>query len=216
MAHPAYLREKARQLRRERRFTIDEIAERLALPRSTIYHWVRDMPIPGSGPAGGWPASAQRKGTRAMKRKYRLLREAAYREGVESYAALVEEPTFRDFVCLYIAEGYKRNRNVVSLGNSDTAMVVFVDRWFRRLSDKRREYRIQYHRDQDLSSLQMHWATALAIEPNQVLFQRKSNSGELKGRSWRSAHGVLTIRVNDTALRARLQAWIDKTRESWL
>jgi len=119
MAHPSYLREKARTLRAQRRLTIDELAERLALPRSTIYYWVRDMPIPGSGPGGEWPAAAQRKGTRAMKRKYRLLREAAYQEGVSDYQALLQETTFRDFMCLYIAEGYKRSRHTVSICNSD-------------------------------------------------------------------------------------------------
>jgi hypothetical protein len=34
--HPAYLREKARELRRHRRLTIDELADCLALPRTTI------------------------------------------------------------------------------------------------------------------------------------------------------------------------------------
>jgi excisionase family DNA binding protein len=58
MAHPWCLREKARTLRKERQFTIDELAERLALSRSTIYYWVKDLPIPGSGPGGGWPESA--------------------------------------------------------------------------------------------------------------------------------------------------------------
>ena len=82
VAYPAYIREKARSMRIERRLTLDQLAERLALPRSTIYHWVRDLPIPGSGPGGQWPESARRKGTRAMQRKYRLLREAAYREGL--------------------------------------------------------------------------------------------------------------------------------------
>jgi hypothetical protein len=102
-------------MRVERRLTIDELAERLALPRSTIYYWVRDLPIPGSGPAGVWPESARRKGTRAMQRKYRLLREDAYREGLRSFDKLAVDPTFRDFVCLYIAEGYKRNRNRTSM-----------------------------------------------------------------------------------------------------
>jgi len=44
--YPPYLREKARSLRRERKLTIDQLAERLALPRTTIYYWVRDLPIP--------------------------------------------------------------------------------------------------------------------------------------------------------------------------
>lgn len=138
MAHPFYLREKARSLRAERRLTIDELAERLALPRSTIYYWVRDMPIPGSGPGGGFASEAQRKGTRAMRRKYRLLREAAYREGVESYPRLSLDPTFRDFICLYIGEGYKRDRNRVGLANSDPLVVLHATRWLRRLTERRR------------------------------------------------------------------------------
>ena len=47
-------------------------------------------------------------------------------------------------------------------------------------------------------------------------FQRKSNSGQLKGRNWRSRHGVLTVCANDTYLRARLQAWIDCVQAAWL
>jgi hypothetical protein len=69
------------------------------------------MPIPGSGPGTGWPETAQRKGTRAVKRKFRLLREAAYKEGEESYCELLAEPGIRDFLCLYIEEGYKRSRH---------------------------------------------------------------------------------------------------------
>jgi transposase len=76
VAHASYLREKARELRRTKRLTIDELAERLALSRSTIYYWVRDLPIPESG-AGTFQHAGQRKGTRAMQRKY-----AAARRGV--------------------------------------------------------------------------------------------------------------------------------------
>jgi transcriptional regulator with XRE-family HTH domain len=96
MAHPAYLREKARSLRIERQLTIDELAARLALSRSTIYHWVRDLPIARAGRAN----AGQRRGNRAMQRKYRLLREAAYQEGLDSFSELAIEPGFRDFVCM--------------------------------------------------------------------------------------------------------------------
>jgi hypothetical protein len=121
-------------------------AERLALSRSTIYYWVRDLPIPGSGPGGEWPEAARRKGTVAMQRKYRLLREAAYEQGMREYEELAADPTFRDFVCLYIAEGYKRDRNIVSIGNSDPAVVRLATRWMRRLSEKPPAFWIQYQR----------------------------------------------------------------------
>ncbi len=215
MAHPAYLREKARTLRRERRLTIDELATQLALSRSTIYHWVRDLPIPSSGPGGEFPASARRKGTRAMQRKYMRLREDAYRDGWESFHRLSADPSFRDFVCLYLAEGSKRCRNRVALCNSDPAVLRLACRWLRVLTGKRPVFSIQYHADQDVTRLRQFWGEALDVEPDATSLQRKSNSGRLAVRQWRCEHGVLTVTVNDTLLRARLQAWIDRLRTGW-
>jgi excisionase family DNA binding protein len=215
MSHPSYLREHARRLRAEKRLTIDELAERLALSRSTVYYWVRDMPIPGSGPGGGFSSEGQRKGTRAMKRKYRLLREAAYREGVGSYAELAEDPTFRDFVCLYIGEGYKRDRNRVALANSDPMVILHATRWVRRLSDRSPVFWLQFHADQDPGQLSRFWSDLLDAPSESVRLLRKSNSNQLTGRIWRSRYGVLSVTVGDTYLRARLQAWMDLTQRSW-
>jgi hypothetical protein len=215
MAHAPYLREKARSLRVERKLTIDELADRMALSRSTIYYWVRDLPIPGSGSGGGWPAGAQPRGNRAMQRKYRLLREAAYEQGLSEYEMLARDPTFRDFVCLYIAEGYKRNRNQVDICNSDPAVMRLATRWIRRLTTSTPEFYVQYHADQDLGDLCVFWAGELGIAADAIRFQRKSNSNQLTGRVWRSQHGVLKIRVGETSLRAHLQAWMDLLRSDW-
>jgi excisionase family DNA binding protein len=202
-------------MRIERQLTIDELAERLALSRSTIYYWVRDLPIPGSGSGGGWPAGAQRKGAVAMQRKYRLLREAAYEQGMREYEDLAVDPTFRDFVCLYVAEGHKRDRNTVSICNSDPAVMQMATRWIRGLSRKTPEASIHYHADQDLDELREFWGGTLGLEPGGIKLQRKSNSNQLKGRTWRSRHGVLQVRVGDTPFRARLQAWMDRVRAEW-
>ena len=125
MAYPPYLREKARRLRIEKRLTIDELADCLALSRTTIYSWVRDLPIERSGRQN----RGQRLGNAAMQSKYRALREEAYDRGRRTFPAFAEDPLFRDFVTLYIAEGYKRDRNKVVLGNSDPALVAFIDAW---------------------------------------------------------------------------------------
>ena len=212
MAYPPYLREKARRLRVEKRRTIDELAECLALSRTTIYYWVRDLPIERRTRQN----AGQRLGNPAMQEKYRKLREAAYAEGVREFEPLACDPLFRDFVALYIAEGSKRDRNVVALCNSDPAVVRVADLWLRRLSAKRRFYSIQHHADQDIEELRAFWASELGTDPFVIRFQRKSNSGRLAHRRWRSEHGVLTVGVNDTYLRARLQAWMDLTRRQWL
>jgi hypothetical protein len=151
VAYPAYLRDKARTLRREDHLSIDEIALCLALSRS-----------------------------------------------------------------LYIAEGYKRNRNVVSIANSDPAVIKVSARWLRHFSGRTLDCSVQFHADQDLRKLRSFWGTALDIEPTGIRLLRKSNSSRLVGRRWRCLYGVMTLRVSDTALRARLQGWIDSMKEQWL
>jgi hypothetical protein len=198
-------------MRIARGFTIDELAERLALSRSTVYYWVRDLPLKRETRAN----TGQRRGNRAMRHKYRLLREAAYQEGRESFDQLATDPTFRDFVCLYLAEGYKRDRNSVAICNSDEAVLRLALYWISRLARKQPEFSIQYHADQHLPELSAFWSGVLGIAPGAIRYQRKSNSGELKGRQWRCRHGVLTARVGDTYLRARLQAWMDRLRSDW-
>ncbi len=143
MTYPTYLRDCARRLRIEQQLTLDEIAERLALKRGTVWSWISDLPLdrPRRATAGAALGNA------AMQAKYRKLREDAYAQGLAE---------LRDF-----------------------------------------------------------WGALLDIAPASVAMQRKSNSGQLAGRSWRCEHGVLTVRACDTLLRARLQAWIDRIKDCW-
>lgn len=209
MAYPRYLRDRARELRTEKHLSLDEIAERLALPKTTVYCWINDLPLGRARRDNPW------KGARRNQERYRLLRDAAYARGMEEYEALIKMPTFRDFVALYIAEGYKRDRNCVSIANSDERVVAMAAGWFAALTDRRLTYSIQYHADQDLDELRIFWGAVLGIDGGCISMLRKSNSNQLRGRRWRSKYGVLTIRVRDTYFRARLQAWIDRIRQDW-
>jgi hypothetical protein len=85
----------------------------------------------------------------------------------------------------------------------------------RQLANKQLTFWIQMHADQDPEQLRAFWSEALDTTPDAVRLQRKSNSGQLSGRQWRSRYGVLTVRANDTYLRARLQAWMDCIRAEW-
>jgi AcrR family transcriptional regulator len=210
VAYPAYLREKARSLRGEKHLSLDEIADRLALPKTTVYYWIRDLPLGRPRRENGHP------GNNAVVRKHRLRRDAAYRQGQAEFEEMERQASFRDFVCMYIGEGYKKNRNVVGLGNSDPKVVLLAAMWIRRLSRNQVNYSVQYHADQRVAELQAFWSELLGVTPNEIGLQRKSNSGRLSGRTWRSRYGVLTVRTCDTLLRARLQAWMDAVQEQWL
>jgi hypothetical protein len=150
-----------------------------------------------------------------MQRKYQLLRDAAYLEGRESFDQLAVYPTFRDFVALYLAEGCKRNRNRVMVANSDPAVIVVCHRWMGWLTSKKLCYSIAFHADQDVTGLKAFWAQELSIDPDDIYAVRKSNSNQLTARTWRCRYGVVSITTHDTLLRARLQGWIDRLRESW-
>jgi AcrR family transcriptional regulator len=201
-------------MRVERQLTIDEIAERLALSRTTVYHWLTDLPLENRGgrPA---PTAHRERVAKLNSARYARLRKEAYAKGAAMFDELSREPTFEHFVCMFIAEGHKRNRNAVAICNSDPAIVALADRWLRRLSHKEPKYSIQYHADQDLEELCAFWAGLLGIKPGAISLQRKSNSNQLTGRTWRSKHGVLNVRVDDTYLRERMQAWVDRLRAAW-
>ena len=210
MAYPAYLRARARELRITKHLSLDELAERLALPKTTVYYWINDLPL------GRERRESPHPGTAAMQAKYRQLRDAAYETGRAEFDELARVPTFRDFVVLYVAEGYKRSRNTASLCNSDPAIVAMAARWLQRLSGRAPTVSVQYHADQDTTELRAFWAATLGIDAAGVRFHPKTNSSELRTRTWRCAHGVAAVAVHDTQFRARLQAWMDLMRESWV
>jgi hypothetical protein len=198
-------------MRTKEKLSLIEIADRLALPKTTVYYWIAHLPLGRPRRENGHPGNV------AMQRKYRLIREEAYRKGLAEFAELaLETPSFRDFVSLYIAEGYKRDRNVVSIGNSDPAVVKFVADWIRRLSDRPIDCGLQFHADQKPSDLVRFWSQLLDVDPERIRLQRKSNSSQLRYRKWRCQYGVMTVRINDTTFRARLQGWIDSIKGQWL
>ena len=215
MAHPDFIRAKVRSLRLNKKLSIDEIALRMSLSRSTVNYMVRDIPLQRprlleSVRSGG------AKGNRVMRTRWRYLREAAYEEGLKWYAHFHLDPLFRDFVCLYIAEGYKRDRNRVSIANSDPAVLRLAEPWIKLFARNKVNYSLQYHADHNLEALRRFWSSQLDVAEAAIVLQRKSNSGRLEARTWRSVYGVMSVGSNDTFFRAELQSWIDCVRSEWL
>ena len=103
----------------------------------------------------------------------------------------------------------------MSLVNSDPVIVRLAHNWMRKLSTKPPIYSLQYHADHDPDKLKNFWRSYLDIEALPIKLIRKSNSGQLSGRQFRSAHGLLTVLICDTYFRARLQAWMDIVKSQW-
>ena len=206
-------------MRTEQRMTLTEISERLAINKSTVWNWIKDVPLAPPGKALQTPkrTEARLRAAKANSERAAALRLDAYNQGWDEYDDLVNVPGFRDFVCMYIGEGYKRSRNTVSIANSDPQVISLANYWLRKLGHgKKLNFSVQYHADQDLERLRRFWGFRVGVHPEDIKLQRKSNSNQLNGRKWRSKWGVLSVTVHDTYLRSRLQAWIDRVTESWL
>lgn len=206
-----HLREKAIRLRTEQHMTLDEIIERLALPKTTVYYWIKDLPIPWTDKQ----SEAQRKKADKVRQKYAMLRDAAYQQGMAEAPELMKDLSFRDFVVLYMAEGYKRNRNSIAFVNSDPSLVRLAHRWMIYFSKRKMRYDLQYHADHNVEELKVFWAGQLDIPSERIRPTRKSNSAQLGHRNFRSVHGLLAVRTGDTYFRARLEAWIDYIKAQW-
>jgi hypothetical protein len=195
----------ARLMRVEQQLSVDRLALRLALPRSTVYYWVRDLPL-RVGVARASEAGEVKRGAGDAR---------AYEDALSSFADLDAQPTFRDFVCLYIVRGCTREQTKVSLSDSDPAVMRLVNRWMLRLSDKPPLLSLRYEPDQSLTELRRFWGGIVGAQARTIRVHEEADRGGDRGAGRGSRHGVLTVTVEDALLRARLQAWICKTRESW-
>ncbi len=125
----AHLKEKARALR-HKGATLTEICEQLALNKSTVHGWIKEIAIP----ATAQQTEQRRRASQANRRKHAAVREQWYNEAYQQAGEILQDALIRDFVVLYAAEGYKRNRNQVSICNSNLAIMRMAHEHIQRLS----------------------------------------------------------------------------------
>lgn len=194
--------------------TIDQLSARLGVPRSTIYKWVSDIRLPNSGPGGGFTPEARRRGNRAMRESRRRQRECYYMFGLETYANLSAEPTFRDFLVSYVALGKKSDRREVSFSHPDPLMMRLAGRWLLAYGRNRLRYQLVLPPDADIERARKYWSERLDVPPEEI--QLAPSDGEsAPGHSKYGVLGTLRIASTDTLLRVELQAWTDCARSEW-
>ena len=120
MGHSQQQKEQALFLRATTEMTLADIARQLGISKSTLYYWVRDLPVATNSntrPTTEVQRTNQQAATAAMQAKYAARREDAYAVTYSEADLLLADVEIRDFVVLYLAEGLRKSRNTVSLGN---------------------------------------------------------------------------------------------------
>ena len=221
MRYSSQAKERAIHLWKEG-YTLSQIAARLSVPKTTIHYWVRAIIVKSEIPAARQferiekMRAQQRAATAANVAKCAARRQQAYEAAIEKAQQLLADQHIRDFVVLYLAEGFRKDRNVVAISNSNPRIIEFSYNCMRELATNLHFYlSFQYHADQDPEALKLFWSSLLQIRPEQIKPVPKTNSGHLKHRRFACEYGIFQVKVCDTRFRAELQALMDVLQEQW-
>lgn len=212
--------------KRRKGATLSELVEHFGMKKTTIYYWIKDIPAgqPSEAVAAARFAARSAAQIKRSKAAGKVIKANAAKKRQEAYdQAMAEAPElfkvegFRDFIAMYHGEGTRARRGEVELCNGNPAIVQMAHHWVRSLSNPDREvrYTIRYYRDHDPEQLRIFWGEKLGVSPECFKLFVKLNSEGLATKNQRSKYGVCTVRVNDTYLRSRLQAWMDYMEQQW-
>jgi hypothetical protein len=156
-------REEARRLR-ARGLTLQEIADRLDVSRSSVSVWVRDVPFTPSSRRYG----AQRRPHPFHERKLAEIADCDA-EGIRRIGTLDEAAFLAAGVALYAGEGSKRD-HAVMFANTDASMIRFFCAWLRHffaIDETRLRVRVYLHQGLDLDAAHRHWSENTGVPPDQ-------------------------------------------------
>jgi transcriptional regulator with XRE-family HTH domain len=205
----------AERLRSEEGLSYNEIAERTGLSKSTLSHWLRDMPVKPELAARLMErlqanrASFAERAWGVNKARYARARASAYAEGEQVAQGVPNEPAIHELALamLYLGEGSKAG-NRVQLASTDADIMRFyvcalVDLY--GVLPARLTYRLNLveaaRPTEDL--LKQWWSDQLACLPCDFMksqYDPRSKATIITG----DYHGVCTVTCHDTYLQERL------------
>lgn len=218
-------RDEARVLR-TRGESINVIAARTGVSKSTVSYWCRDIPLSrlqqkalakrqASGSARGRLRAAERK------RNERLASvRAAMARGAQDVKTLSERDTFILGLGLYWGEGYKNGNEECALTNSDPAIIQTFIRWMRSaygIQQKDLILRVsvnETHRAR-VSIIEEYWSQITGVPLIQFTKTSLIRAKTKKQYANHEAHfGTLRVKIRrGTSLRRRIMGSLEALRK---
>ncbi len=205
-------RRKAIQLRQQGK-TYSEIKQLLKLPKSTLSDWLSKYPLtPDQMVRLGQTIKTNKflsiekiRQTKAKKRQKRL--QAIYEQEKSFWLPLSEREILLAGLFLYWGEGNKSQRSVVSLNNTDPAMLKFTLFWLlHSLHVPRNKIKFFVHLYQDMNIQQeiSFWSNELHIDKGcfSKPYIKKTKKSDLDRKGF--GHGTCGMRVGGVVLKEKI------------
>jgi AcrR family transcriptional regulator len=155
--------ESARTLRAEG-LTLEAIASRLGVSKSSVSVWVRDVDF-----AVGPRRPARRRGPNSLQRRKSAQIEAARLEAIDRVGIMDHRAFLVAGAALYAGEGAKQDGDV-RFANSDPRLVRFFCAWLRfffTVDEDRFRARFYLHEGLDLDAAEFFWSDVTGLPRHQ-------------------------------------------------
>ena len=211
---------RARELRRQG-LALGEIARQTGCSKSSISHWVRDIPLTPEQIAR--LESNKARGRAHAANHPNGPREVWARIRNEAFSLATSEIPERYSLgllkcigsALYWAEGYKRSRTVVNFSNSDAAMISLMMRFFRsvcRVPEEKFRGVVNIHPHLDADRACRFWSKVSGIPLRQFHKTQIAVSRASQGKRDTLPLGTFRVVVSDVRLKSRIDGWIEGIR----
>lgn len=208
---------------RRRGKSINEISEKLNIPKSTVSVWCRNLKLGRSQIER--LAKRQKSGSYKGRMKFleRIRRERLdqteklKKEGIKEISCVDKRDLFIAGISMYCSEGAtSQNNEEVSFTNSDPKMVLFMLKWFKEICGVEKDrfiiqIRINKIHKQKVKECENYWSDLMKIPLNQfnktVLIKSKIKKIYLENNEY---YGTIRIKVGGaTQLRRKINGWAE-------
>jgi hypothetical protein len=195
--------EEARRLRAENR-TLQEIADKLGVSKSSVSLWVRDIPFTPSKRRWG-PQRRPNPHSEAKRRQIEELNSA----GRKRIGVLSDEAFLVAGVALYAGEGSK-TPGAVTFANTDPKMIGFFCAWLRRFftpDESRLRVRVYLHEGLDIDAAHTFWSEVTGVPLAQFGKPYRARADPTIRRN-KHEHGCAYVRYSCTTTHRRIMGLI--------
>lgn len=200
-------KEKAVELKRSGK-TIDEIASILGRRKSTVFYWLRGFGFNRITRSESLER-ARKVAVVVLVEKYRKIRDGCYREGYDNAEEILSNKGVRDFIVMYLAEGYKKSKNTIDFTNTDPSIMKLFAKYITLFSVKNPRYVLIGHSVTE--EMKKYWADQMKIKVDDIHSYEKG--GNVSPR--RSNYGTFKMVITDTKALQKIKGLYDFLRAEW-
>ncbi len=201
-------------------YSINQISRDTGYSKSSVSLWTRDIVLTSEqrsrlSEKGRSVESIERRRMSRLKNentKRRLVIDLAKSD----YSSISKEELKIIGTILYLGEGAKTKKNVVSVANSDPAVILIMLRFFREICgtlEKKFRLQIHTHEHSDIKEVERYWSRITKIPTSQFYKTYVKASSASLNKRHTLKFGTVDLSINDTTTLLKILGWIEKIKE---